>query len=159
MTDESALALEAGPEVVAETPIAEGQVQDQTADVPEPETPEVSAAKARRERQKAHQAQLREERDRWQEAAKAAEDRRARILDAGKQEKPPVESDYADPLEYVAAKAVWASGQRLNEREAGVASEAAEAARQRAEEIQQPKPLPLPKSGKGRLPRQPLCRL
>lgn len=136
MTDESALALEAGPEVVAETPIAEGQVQDQTADGSESETPEVSAAKARRERQKAHQAQLREELDKARQAANEAEARRSRILDAGKQEKPPAESDYTDPLEYVAAKAVWASGQRLNEREASVASEAAEAARQRAEEIQ-----------------------
>lgn len=143
MTDEnSALALEAGPEAVSEpqegvSQETEGQVEDQTAPADAEEEKKRESARERRERDKAYKQRLRDDAAEANAAAAAAEAKRARILDAGKQEKPPSESDYADPLEYVAAKAVWASQQKAAEREAGAASAEAEEARQRAEKIRQ----------------------
>lgn len=121
MDDQSALAPEAGPEVVAaEAPVdIEGQAENQTAE-PKPEgdgEDEKTSAQKRREREKAQKLRLRQERDAALAAAEAEAGRRERILSAAKEATPPNEKDYADPLEYVAAKAVWAAGQQLTERE------------------------------------------
>lgn len=135
MDDQSALAPEAGPEVVADEALdIEGQAEGQTAP-PEPEGEDgekKTAASQRREREKAQKERLRTERDQALAEAKAAQERRDRILTAGKAEKPPTESEYQDPLEYVAAKAVWAAGQQMNQREAREIGEAEEAAKARA---------------------------
>lgn len=122
MDDQSALAPEAGPEVVADEALeeTEGQADGQTAE-PKPEgesEEEKTSAQKRREREKAQKLRLRQERDAAVHAAEAEAARRARILNAAKEQAPPKESDYTDPLEYVAAKAVWAAGQQLTEREA-----------------------------------------
>jgi hypothetical protein len=69
--------------------------------------------------------------------AEQAESRRLAVLDAGKKESPPKESDFPDPIEYAAAKAIWGAEQRLTEREAKSAGAAAEAAKREAEEISQ----------------------
>lgn len=143
MDDLSVLADAAGPEpVITEAPEGietEGQTDGQAAEGAEDAAPEdeakKSAAKERRERDKAFKDRLAAERDAALEEARKAEERRARILNVGKAEKPPVESDYADPLEYVAAKAVWAAQQKAIERDAGEAGAAAEEARRKAEEI------------------------
>ena len=67
MSDESALAPEAGPEVVTDAEQAEGQVQDQTAeavtDEAKAEDEKKSRAQERREREKAYKQHLREGRD------------------------------------------------------------------------------------------------
>lgn len=121
MDDQSALAPEAGPEVVAdEAPLeTEGQAESQTAE-PKPEgegEDEKTSAQKRREREKAQKLRLRQERDAALAAADAEAKRRERILSAAKETAPPKEKDYADPLEYVAAKAVWSAGQQLTDRE------------------------------------------
>jgi hypothetical protein len=144
MSDESALAVTAGPEGVTPEPGAiitttEGQTEGQVAEGAEDAAPEEeakkTAAKERRERDKAFKDRLAAERDAALEEVRKAEDRRARILGVGKADKPPAESDYIDPLEYVAAKAVWAAQQKAIERDAGEAGAAAEEARRKAEDI------------------------
>lgn len=94
-------------------------------------------AKERRERDKAYKQRLREEAETHKKSADEAEARRARILDAGKQISAPVEKDFDDYTEFVAAKAVWRHAQQATERDANEAFTEAEAARQRAEAIRQ----------------------
>lgn len=132
MDEESALATEAGPETMADEALdTEGQVAGQTAP-PEGEEKK-TATQERRERDKAHRDRIRAERDAAISEAETAKARHDRILNAGKDEKPPQEQDYQDPLEYVAAKAVWSAGQQLTQREAREIGEAEEAARKRAD--------------------------
>lgn len=132
MDEESALAHGAGPEVVAEEALdTEGQVVGQTAP-PEGEEKK-TATQERRERDKAHRERIRAERDAAIAEAETAKTRHERILNAGKAEKPPQEQDYQDPLEYVAAKAIWSAEQQRTQREAREIGEAEEAARKRAD--------------------------
>ena len=132
MDEERALATEAGPETMADEALdTEGQVAGQTAP-PEGEEKK-TATQERRERDKAHRDRIRAERDAAISEAETAKARHDRILNAGKDEKPPQEQDYQDPLEYVAAKAVWSAGQQLTQREAREIGEAEEAARKRAD--------------------------
>ena len=134
MTDDSVAAIEAAPEtVVTEAPEGtEGQVETPPA---EGQPEEKSESAKRRERERAYRARLQTEAAEAKAEAKQAEARRQAILDAAKQEAPPKEADFPDPIEYAAAKAIWGAEQRLTEREAKNAGEAVKAAEGRAEEI------------------------
>lgn len=148
MDDLSALTDTVGPEVIAPvegvaeattapTEATEGPTDGQAAPdadaAPEDEKP--SQAKERREREKAFKARLAAERDAALAQVAEQEARRQKIIEAGKREKPPVESEFADPLEFMLAKTLWANEMKRVERDAGEAGEAANAARERAEEI------------------------
>lgn len=148
MTDETASALEADPETVTEGQDGENEAAEAETEQPEKaepkddETPDEkaedkkpSASKERRERDKALKARLHEEREAALTRAKAAEERHARILEAGEAIEAPKEDDFADFAEFVAAKAVWKYSQGSTEREAGQATQEAEAARKEAEQI------------------------
>ena len=134
MTEDSVAAIEAAPEtVVTETPEGtEGQVETPPA---EGQPEEKSESAKRRERERAYRARLQTEAAEAKAEAKQAEARRQAILDAAKQEAPPKEADFPDPIEYAAAKAIWGAEQRLTEREAKNAGEAVKAAEGRAEDI------------------------
>lgn len=128
-------------EVVSEEVEEAEQETDQTDTGEESEgdedKPKRESAKERRERDKAYKQRLREEAEQHKKSADEAEARRARILDAGKQITAPVEKDFDDYTEFVAAKAVWRHAQQATERDANEAFTEAEAARQRAEAIRQ----------------------
>ena len=136
MEDESALAPGAGPEtVVTEAPEGtEGQVETPPA---EGQPEEKSESAKRRERDKAHRARLQQDAAQANERAAEAEARKQAVLEAGKKEAAPREADFPDPIEFAAAKAIWGAEQRLTEREARNAGEAAEAAKREAETISQ----------------------
>lgn len=112
------------------------QTEDST-DEGDEDKPKRETAKERRERDKAYKQRLREEAETHKKSADEAEARRARILDAGKQIAAPVEKDFEDYTEFVAAKAVWRHAQQATERDANEAGTEAEAARKRAEAINQ----------------------
>lgn len=144
MTEETESAETADLETVIEAPETDadekGQVETKTAEV-EPEgdaedEKKRESAKERRERDKAYKQRLRDDAETERSKAEAAEARKAKILDAGKQEASPVEADFADYAEFIAAKAVWSYSQKDRERQAGEAGQEAEAARLRAKEIQ-----------------------
>lgn len=135
MEDESVAAIEAAPEaVVTEAPKGDetGQVETPPA---EGQPEEKSESAKRREREKAYRARLQTEAAEALAKADQAEKRRLAILEAGKKEAAPKESDFPDPIEFAAAKAIWGAEQRLTEREAKNAGEVAEAAKREAEEI------------------------
>jgi hypothetical protein len=138
MEDIQGSAPEAGAEaVVTELPKGEteGQVENgQVAEGQDPEEQKTERQK-KREREKANLARLRSEAAEAQARAAEAEKRKQAILEAGKREAPPKEADFPDPIEFAAAKAIWGAEQRLTEREAKNAGEAAEAAKQEAEAI------------------------
>jgi hypothetical protein len=139
MTEESAAALEAAPETVVEAPegeATEGQIEGQAAEGEDPEEAKKSEAAKRREREKAYRARLQSEAAEAKAEAEQARARRQAILDAGKKEAPPKESDFPDPLEFAAAKAIWGAEGKYREREANGAGEAATAAEQRAKDIE-----------------------
>lgn len=139
MEDQSAAALEVAPEAVV-TPETEGQVADPAA-ATEPETPEAgaekkSAAAQRREREKANKARLVAERDAALKEAADLKAKHEKLLSIGKAEKAPVETDFTDYAEFLVAKTLYAADQKSVERDARIVDEAAEAARKRAEEIE-----------------------
>lgn len=144
MSDESDLAVSAGPETVSQPQVTEapqgtteGPTEGQAAaDAPEGEEAEKSEAAKRREREKAHKERLRKEADDAKAAADRAEQRRLKIIEAGKNEKPPVESEFSDYAEFVAAKAVWTAEQRANQRQAQEFEAEAQDARKQAEIIE-----------------------
>ena len=134
MTEDSVAAIEAAPEtVVIETPEGtEGQVETPPA---EGQPEEKSESAKRREREKAYKDRLKQEVAEAKADAEQAKSRKQALLDAAKQVAPPQESDFPDPIEYAAAKAIWGAEQRLTEREAKNAGEAVKAAEGRAEDI------------------------
>jgi hypothetical protein len=136
MTEESVAATEAAPEaVVIEAPEGtDGQVETPPA---EGQPEEKSESAKRRERDKAHRARLQQDAAQANARAAEAEARKTAILEAGKKEAAPREADFPDPIEFAAAKAIWGAEQRLTEREARNAGEAAEAAKREAETISQ----------------------
>ena len=144
MSDESDLAVSAGPETVSQPEVTEapqGTTEGQTdglaaAETPEGEEAEKSEAAKRREREKAHKERLRKEADEAKAAAERAEQRRLKIIEAGKSDKPPAESDFSDYAEFVAAKAVWTAEQRANQRQAQEFEAEAQEARKQAEIIE-----------------------
>lgn len=146
MTDENAPTDADGLDTNVETPEAVNE-DDQTGGQDESQTAEADpdgdaedkkreSSKERRERDKAYKQRLRDELEAERDRAEKAEARRAKILQAGGQEKPPAEGDFADYAEYVAAKAVWALGKSNKEQAASDAGMEAEAARSRAKQIQ-----------------------
>ena len=138
MSDESALAPEAGPEVVTDAEQAEGQVQDQTAeavtDEAKAEDEKKSRAQERREREKAYKQHLREGRDEAEKRAADAEARRLKIVTAGQSEREPTEAEYPDYADLIAAKALWRFGRSQTERQAAEAEAEANAARTEAQQ-------------------------
>lgn len=143
MSDESDLAVSAGPETVSQPEVTEapqgteGQTEGQAAaETPEGEEAEKSEAAKRREREKAHKERLRKEAEEAKAAADRAEQRRLKIIEAGKSEKPPVESEFSDYAEFVAAKAVWTAEQRTTQRLTQELEAEASEARKQAEIIE-----------------------
>ncbi len=138
MSDESDLAVSAGPETVSdqpevkEAPEGEGPTEGQAA----ADEAEKSEAAKRREREKAHKERLRKEADEAKAAAERAEQRRLKIIQAGASEKPPVEGEFSDYAEFVAAKAVWTAEQRTTQRHAQELEAEAQDARKQAEIIE-----------------------
>lgn len=139
MTDETEATGSVAPEVMEE-----GQVEGQTAEVeedgepqgePEADTEEKKreSAKDRRERDKAYKARLRQEAEEAKAQAAAAEARLNRIK--ARTGEAPKESDFADPLEYVAAKAAWNYTRQAAERDAEDIGAEAETAKKRAESV------------------------
>lgn len=129
-------AIEAGAEAIVETPKGETTESQVESPVPEGEEPkEKTERQLKRDKEKAYRAQLKEDLASARAEAEQAKARRQAILDAGKQEAPPKEADFPDPIEYAAAKAVWGASQLMTEREAKNAGEAAKAAEDRAEEL------------------------
>ncbi len=143
MSDESDLAVSAGPETVSPPEVTEapkgteGPTDGQAAaETPEGEEAEKSEAAKRREREKAHKERLRKEAEEAKAAADRAEQRRLKIIEAGKSEKPPVEAEFSDYAEFVAAKAVWTAEQRTTQRHAQELEAEAQEARKQAEIIE-----------------------
>lgn len=137
MSDDFELVPVTDLEAVSEeetTDQTEGQEVEEEQAEEEPEKKR-ETAKERRERDKALKARLREEREEALQKAADADARRLRILDAGKAEAAPKEDDFTDYSDFIAAKAVWAYEQKSVVRDAGAASEQAEAERKRASEI------------------------
>lgn len=136
MEETQGSALEAGAEAIVDTPKVEEPGSQVESQVPEGEEPkEKTERQLKREKEKAYRAQLKEELSAAKAEVEQARARRQAILDAAKQEAPPKEADFPDPIEYAAAKAIWGAEQRLTEREAKSAGDAAKAAEDRAEEI------------------------
>lgn len=119
------------PQVTTET---EGQIEGQAAESPdEPgEAEKKSRAAERRERDKAYRAQLKADAEAAREKAQQAEARKASILNAGAMDAEPTETDFPDPLELSAARAIWKQDQRRAERFAKEAEKEAEEARKQA---------------------------
>ena len=139
MEDLSAATEAVAPEPIVEAPAGdqtEGQTDGQAAEGEKPEEKK-SASAERRERDKAYRERLKAEAAQALAKAEEAEQRRMAILEAGSKEAPPKEADFPDPIEFAAAKAIWGAEQRVREREANGAGEAAMAAKQQAEEITQ----------------------
>ncbi len=143
MTDESAAAVSAAPEPVSAEPqvtetegqIEEGQAAEST-DAPE-EAEKKSRAAERRERHKAHIAQVKADGEAALERARQAEARKASILNAGALDAEPTETDFPDPLELSAARAIWKQDMRRAERFAKEAEKEADEARKQAESYSQ----------------------
>ncbi len=138
MTDESALAPEAGPEAFVEEPKGEqteGQITDPAAEGEQPEEEKKSEAAKRRDRERAYRARLQTERDEALSRAAKAEAARDKALADARSIKAPSESDFADPFDYSAEKASVGFERRVIEREAKQAGEVAEAAKLEAQEI------------------------
>ena len=140
MSDESDLAAPAGPETVstpAVAPQVEGPTDGQAAvETPEGEEAEKSESAKRRERDKAHKAQLRKDADEAKALAERADQRRLKVIEAGKSEKAPAEGEFTDYADYVAAKAVWTAEQRTTLRQAQALEVEAQEARQQAQNIE-----------------------
>jgi hypothetical protein len=133
MTDESVLALEAGPEVVAPAETPEPSEVVEPEETPEPA--EKSESAKRRERDKAAKQRLAEERDAALAEAEQARARLARMKDAAQADEAPKEADFSDPLEYAAAKGAWIAHSKLVGREVSAAEEAEKVAKTRVQDV------------------------
>jgi hypothetical protein len=142
MTEESAATEAVAPEAVPAVPqveATEGQTEGQAAEVEGETTPEAeekkSRAAERRERDKAFRAQLKADRESALQRAQQAEARRASILNAGAMDVEPTETDFPDPLELSAARAIWKQDRRRAERFASEAEKEASEARKAADAL------------------------
>lgn len=133
MTEESALAPVAEPEIVIET---EGQTPEnaETTEA-EGEQPEEqkSASKERREREKAAKVRLREELQSANQAKADAEARANRILQTVQGRAEPKEGDYPDYADYQAAKASYVMRKDVDTERADESKAEAQQAQKRAE--------------------------
>lgn len=144
MSDESDLAVSAGPETVSQPEVTEapkgteGQTEGPAAaDTPEGEDAEKSEAAKRREREKALKERLRKEAEEAKAAADQAEQRRLKVIQAGESSKPPLETEFSDYADYVAAKAVWRAKQETIQSQAQDLEAEAEANRRKVEQFTQ----------------------
>ena len=128
VTDEQAQEPEQEAEVAETDDAPEG-------DEPESDKPKRETAAERRDRDKQYKARLKEEAAAARKDADAAQARHKRIMDSGANETAPVEKDFEDYTEYVAAKAVWRHSQQATKREADAATTEIEQARQREQAI------------------------
>lgn len=137
MSDESDLAVSAGPEAVADE---QGQVETQAAETAETPAVEDEAKRTetqkRRDRDRAHRERLRQEAE--DAKAKAAEiaARHERLLAASKARAEPSEADFPDPLEHASARAVWKLQQQDRALEAKDFEPEVKAAQARAQEAE-----------------------
>lgn len=143
MSDESDLAVSAGPETVSQPEVTEapkgteGPTDGQAAaETPESEEAEKSEAAKRREREKAHKERLRKEAEEAKAAADRAEQRRLKIIEAGEKETPPNEAEFPDYLDLAAAKAVYAAKKQTRAEQAEALEQEAQEARKQAEIIE-----------------------
>lgn len=142
MTDKDESAKAADLEDVRETeepegeqPEGEGQeTEDAEKKAAEEEERRKETSRERREREKERKRQLWRERNEAIARAEKAEARARRIMEAGKGDAPPRESEFSDPIEFAAAKAVWKQSQATAKRDADAVSEEAAEARKQAEE-------------------------
>ena len=156
MTEETSAALEAGDgsEDVREAPEkVEAQETDtlkgKDADTDMPEGDEVEAddseadsqkdltAKEKRKKDREYKARLREEASDAKRELEAVRSRQERITKAGEASSPPVESEFEDYSEYVAAKAVWRYAQETHSREADAVGSEVEEAQRKLDQIGQ----------------------
>ena len=140
MNDNDVSAQGADPEVVTEAEVAEGQVQDQTAETGEAEADPAeeerkSRAKERRERHKAYQQRLQDDLAEARRQAESAEARRQKVLEAGRRFSEPTEADYQDPTELAAARAIWRHTRMMHQADEEQATSEVQSARQQADQI------------------------
>lgn len=144
MSDESDLAVSAGPETIVETTVAEkapeqeGQTEGLAAD-PKPEEGEGAEKNEtlnRREREKALKQRLRDEAAQATQRAAEAEARRLKIIEAGKSKEPPKESDFAEYSEFLAAQGVWAAQKGLAQARADDLGDEAQEAKRQAQQAE-----------------------
>lgn len=132
-------AVTADPETTApEQDLPEQAEGNESADAPEGDAPDdakKSAAKERRDREKALKTRLREEREAAILRAETAERRLAELTQSGQQDKEPREADYRDIAEYDTARAIWLYGQAQRNAEAAKAQTEAATAKQNAEAL------------------------
>lgn len=145
MTEENASAQEADLEDVVPAQNAddtEGLTDGQAAEAEDGKQPDQaeekkSEAAKRRERDKAMRERLRAAADEATAARERAEKRLEQITKAGATEKAPVESDFSDYTDFIAAKAVWTAEQRAAQRQATDAEQEAADARKRQSDVEQ----------------------
>lgn len=107
MSEQDLAALEAADEGIAETPVEATETPENPA--PEQSEEEKTKSQVRRERRKAQADHVKEEAARAVERATQAETRLARIKNAAQGIQEPQEVEFADPIEYAAAKGAWHS--------------------------------------------------
>lgn len=107
MSEQDLAALAAADESIAEAPVEATEAPETPA--PEESEEEKTKSQIRRERRKAQADHVKEEAARAEERATQAETRLARIKNAAQGIQEPQEAEFADPIEYAAAKGAWHS--------------------------------------------------
>lgn len=118
----------------------EGQVDDQPAEAAKPAEDERTKSQARRERREAAERRAREEAEANAKRLADSEARLARIRKAAQAVEAPKESDFNDPLDYVAASAAYRQAQvaaRMQEAEIGGEMDALKEAQKLAAQMRQ----------------------
>lgn len=120
---------------IADQP-AEGEGAEQPADKPEDKPDRKSESAKRRERRRADEQRLMSEAEEARKDAKRTRERLDRIKAAHAGEVQPKEADFADPIEYAAASALWKQRQSDARREASDLEQEATQHDTRAKEIE-----------------------
>lgn len=144
MTEELSEAIEAsgGSEDVSETPEKAESTEADSTEVQEEETqeekeesPKELSQKEKRKKDREYKARLREEAAEANRELERATKRQERITKAGESSTPPVEKEFEDYSEYIAAKAVWKYSQESHSREAEAVGSEVEEAQRKLEHI------------------------
>lgn len=101
----------------------------------EQETQEDLTKREKRKADRAYKAQLREKRAEAEKLAQVVQTRHDRIVKAGESSTAPVEADFDDYTEFVAARAVWANSRDRDNRETELSTAEVEEARLKVEAI------------------------
>ncbi len=101
----------------------------------EQETQEDLTKREKRKADRAYKAQLREKRAEAEKLAQVVQTRHDRIVKAGESSTAPVEAEFDDYTEFVAAKAVWANSRDRDNRETELSTAEVEEARLKVEAI------------------------